>query len=81
MRKLAAMAVGVIAVAATTAMGAAGAQTASGGTVTVLHGIPDLTVDVYVNGDLTLDDFAPGTVTATVKTLAIRVKPNLRAGR
>jgi hypothetical protein len=26
----------------------------------VLHGIPELTVDVYVNGDLTLDDFAPG---------------------
>ena len=33
------------------------------GTVTVLHGVPDLTVDVYVNGDLTLEDFAPGTVT------------------
>lgn len=28
--------------------------------LSVLHGIPDLTVDVYVNGDLTLDDFAPG---------------------
>lgn len=26
----------------------------------VLHGIPDLTVDVYVDGALTLDDFAPG---------------------
>ncbi len=26
----------------------------------VLHGIPGLTVDVYVNGALTLDDFAPG---------------------
>lgn len=33
------------------------------GTVTVVHGVPDLTVDVYVNGDLTLEDFAPGTVT------------------
>jgi hypothetical protein len=33
------------------------------GTVTVIHGIPDTPVDVYVNGDLTLDDFAPGTVT------------------
>ena len=31
--------------------------------VSVLHGIPDATVDVYVNGDLTLDDFAPGTLT------------------
>ncbi len=28
--------------------------------LSVLHGIPGLTVDVYVNGDLTLDDFAPG---------------------
>lgn len=31
--------------------------------VTVVHGIPETTVDVYVNGDLTLDDFEPGTVT------------------
>ncbi len=30
--------------------------------MTVVHGIPDLTVDVYVNGDLTLEDFAPGDV-------------------
>lgn len=41
---------------------AASAQDATG-TVTVVHGIPDTPVDVYVNGDLTLDDFAPGTVT------------------
>ncbi len=27
--------------------------------LSVLHGIPDLTVDVYVNGSLTLDDFEP----------------------
>ncbi|HEX6255782.1 MAG TPA: DUF4397 domain-containing protein [Euzebyales bacterium] len=33
------------------------------GLVTVVHGVPGLTVDVYVNGDLTLEDFAPGTVT------------------
>jgi len=33
------------------------------GTVTVLHGVPGVTVDVYVNGDLTLEDFEPGTVT------------------
>ena len=26
----------------------------------VLHAVPDLPVDVYVNGDLTLDDFQPG---------------------
>lgn len=40
--------------------GAAGAQDT--GNVTVVHGIPDLTVDVYVNGDLTLEDFSPGDV-------------------
>lgn len=28
--------------------------------LSVLHGVPDLTVDVYVDGELTLDDFAPG---------------------
>ena len=28
--------------------------------LSVLHGVPDLTVDVYVNGELTLDDFKPG---------------------
>lgn len=33
------------------------------GTVTVLHGVPGVTVDVYVNGDLTLEDFEPNTVT------------------
>jgi hypothetical protein len=33
------------------------------GTVTVVHGVPDLTVDVYVNGEPTLEDFEPGTVT------------------
>lgn len=32
-------------------------------TVTVVHGIPDTPVDVYVNDELTLDDFAFGTVT------------------
>jgi hypothetical protein len=28
--------------------------------LSVLHGVPDLTVDVYVNNELTLDDFEPG---------------------
>jgi hypothetical protein len=42
--------------------GPASAQ-ADEGTVTVVHGVPDLTVDVYVNGDVTLEDFEPGTIT------------------
>lgn len=33
------------------------------GQVTVVHGIPETPVDVYVDGELTLDDFQPGTVT------------------
>lgn len=36
---------------------------ASDGTVTVVHGVPGLLVDVYVNDALTLEDFAYGTVT------------------
>lgn len=31
-----------------------------GAMLSVLHGVPELTVDVYVNGEPTLDDFAPG---------------------
>jgi hypothetical protein len=42
--------------------GPASAQ-ADEGTVTVVHGVPDLTVDVYVNGEVTLEDFEPGTIT------------------
>ena len=37
------------------------AQT-SEGQVVVVHGVPDLIVDVYVNGELTLEDFEYGTV-------------------
>lgn len=36
------------------------AQADDNAKLSVLHGVPDLTVDVYVNGDLTLDDFEPG---------------------
>lgn len=34
--------------------------------VSVLHGVPDLTVDVYANGEPLLPDFAPGTLTDPV---------------
>ena len=36
---------------------------AAGAEVRVLHGIPGTPVDVYVNGERALDDFAPGTTT------------------
>ena len=46
---------------------AAPASAAAGsGTVTVIHGVPGLTVDVYVNGKATLTSFAPDTVTPPI---------------
>ena len=46
------------------------AQAADDAQVSVFHGIPDLTVDVYVNGDLTLDDFKPGDIAGPLVLLA-----------
>lgn len=40
----------------------AAAQEGETAALSVLHGVPDLTVDVYVDGELTLDDFTPGTL-------------------
>jgi hypothetical protein len=52
---------GVAALAAAGTALAAPATAADGDAMlSVLHGVPDTTVDVYVNGELTLDDFAPG---------------------
>ena len=58
------IAVGVIAGFALAAGFAVPAQAISATTadLSVLHGIPDTPVDVYVNGKLTLDDFQPGTL-------------------
>lgn len=39
---------------------AAPATAANHATLSVLHGVPGLTVDVWVNGERTLDDFEPG---------------------
>lgn len=52
-----------IAAAALLATAAPGSAQEADATVTVVHGIPDTPVDVYVNDDLTLEDFAFGTVT------------------
>jgi hypothetical protein len=35
--------------------------------VTVVHAVPDLTVDVYTNDALLLEDFAPGAIVGPVK--------------
>jgi hypothetical protein len=62
-KKLAAALVGVSLIAALTVVGAGSAVAAAGdGTVYVVHGIPGVTVDVYVNGTKTLPNFTPGTV-------------------
>ncbi|MET3721443.1 hypothetical protein ABIB27_003316 [Arthrobacter sp. UYEF21] len=38
--------------------------------LSVLHAVPGLTVDVWVNGTLTLDDFTPGTVAGPLELAA-----------
>ena len=52
--------IAVGAVAAVSLLAPASAATAGNAALSVLHGIPDTPVDVYVNGELTLDDFQPG---------------------
>lgn len=42
------------------------AQAADDATVSVLHGVPGATVDVYANGEALLTDFKPGTLTDPV---------------
>jgi hypothetical protein len=46
---------------------AAPANAAEEATVSILHGVPDATVDVYANGKALLTNFAPGTLTDPVK--------------
>jgi hypothetical protein len=46
----------------TAAFAVSPAHAADGVKLSVLHGVPDTTVDVYVDGELTLDDFKPGTL-------------------
>ncbi len=61
-RTAAGAAAGIVAGAAL-ALGAVAPASAEEGDVamlSVLHGVPGLTVDVYVNDDLTLEDFEPG---------------------
>ncbi|QKJ20566.1 DUF4397 domain-containing protein [Microbacterium hominis] len=48
----------------------ASASTAESAMLSVLHGIPDTPVDVYVNGELTLDDFAPGDLAGPLELAA-----------
>ncbi|WP_439592941.1 DUF4397 domain-containing protein [Microbacterium sp.] len=60
MRKSLAAGVALGAIAAVSLIAPATALSPTTADLSVLHGIPDTPVDVYVNGDLTLDDFQPG---------------------
>ncbi|TQJ31829.1 DUF4397 domain-containing protein [Microbacterium sp. SLBN-146] len=60
MRKTITLGVVAGAIAAMGLIAPAQAATSANAQLSVLHGIPDTPVDVYVNGDLTLDDFEPG---------------------
>lgn len=57
---LATTAVVGLAIAASAAPAYAADEAAGSAQLSVLHAVPDLPVDVYVNGELTLDDFNPG---------------------
>ncbi|NED97784.1 DUF4397 domain-containing protein [Phytoactinopolyspora alkaliphila] len=61
-RGIAAIAVSTPLAVALAATGA-GAQPNDEATVSVLHAVPGLTVDVYANGDELIPDFEPGTLT------------------
>ncbi|KHL15109.1 uncharacterized protein DUF4397 [Mumia flava] len=65
MRTLIRTIAGAAAVAASALMFAPAAQAADA-QVTVVHGVPGATVDVYANGEALLTDFEPGTVTDPV---------------
>jgi hypothetical protein len=54
------------ALAAVSILTMAPAQAADTATVSVLHAVPGVTVDVYANGNELLTDFAPGTLTDPV---------------
>lgn len=53
---------GAAAIAAAIALAGPAQAAAGDAQLSVLHGVPGLTVDVWVNGERTLDDFAPGSL-------------------
>lgn len=63
MRKTATTATVLLGGVALAALAAPATAAEDESTVSVLHGVPGLTVDVYINGEEALPDFAPGTLT------------------
>jgi len=66
-RRHGAVAVALLTVAGAAAAAVAPAHAAENATVSVLHGVPGATVDVYANGKALLTNFKPGTLTDPVK--------------
>jgi hypothetical protein len=60
MKKILVAALGAGALIALAGAAPANAAPTDAAMLSVLHGVPGLTVDVYVNDELTLDDFEPG---------------------
>lgn len=58
-----ALAAGAVLALSAIGLGAAPASAADTATVSVLHAVPGVTVDVYANGQKLLSNFAPGTLT------------------
>lgn len=63
MIRIHALAAGAVLALAAVGLGAAPASAADTATVSVLHAVPGVTVDVYANGQKLLSNFAPGTLT------------------
>lgn len=62
-RLVSGIAAGTLALVGLAAVPASAApSTPNAALLSVLHGVPDLTVDVWVNGERTLDDFTPGSL-------------------
>jgi hypothetical protein len=68
-----------LAAAAAVAVSAAPAAAQEKGTVYVVHGVPGLTVDVYVNGKVTLSSFKPTAVAGPLSLDAGSYKIDIRA--
>lgn len=71
MKRVMAILIGLFAiVAAGLVTGSGAAQAADTATVSVVHGIPNTPVNVFVNGKSTLADFKPGTVAGPLQLAA-----------
>ncbi|HEX6230626.1 MAG TPA: DUF4397 domain-containing protein [Actinomycetota bacterium] len=79
MRKMFAAALAAVMAFALAGPASAATDGPNDGTVTVVHAVPGLTVDVYLNDGLALPAFEPGTITAPIELPAADYTVDLRA--